>query len=471
MMKVTIIALAIVFIFPCLISITLAADQMAVESIGEINAKDNSNGIVIAGTAAGLILTLITDMSQAEPGEEIASIQISMPVGFSAKENTVTSVTVGGEKLSNVEWVVDRNRIVIALPKLITLTTSVTIEFTVDTPASPTTSWPFIVSLLSITQNPILVSVSPGNADGRVNNDNLAIKVVAPTKPMPPSGLRVQPDPSGENDLTISWTKSDDEAVGGYLIYRSDKGDDPIADVINREQTSYTDGDLQPGEYSYTIRSYKTQVLKSEPSNTASAAAPEDTKAPEPPVIQPEAKLIDKGGREVIEISWEASSSHDVVKYIIYRGASLDSLEPIDELESDAISHIDENPPAVGSYLYVVGAVDDVGNTSRSLATLPRQALSGAEPQPNPFTPLSANPIYNQITFPTAIVEGGEGTFAVKIYDLEGDLVADKESEEGTKEIKWNGKDMDGEYVNSGIYIYQATMGNKHIIGTIIVAR
>lgn len=476
MRKSTTIALIISFVFPCLISLAVAEDQMAVESTGEINAKDNSTGTVIAGTPADLVLTIIADMSQAEPGEEIESIQITMPLGFSAKDNAVTAVAkiVGAEKIPmpNFESVVDRNRIIVTLPTLISLTTIVMIEFTVVAPASPVTPPPFIVGLLNIFQNPILVSIKPGNADGRINNDSFAIKVVAATKPLPPSGLMVQPDPSGENDLIISWTKSDDPVVSGYLIYR---GDEPI-DIPSREQTSYTDRDLEAGkEYSYNVHSYKTQVLKSDASNTASAIAPEDTKSPWPPIIRPEARVIEKGGKEGIEIVWEASLSRDVLKYIVYRGASLDSLSPIGEVDPEAdvveYSYVDANPPAAGSYLYVVGAVDDAENETKSSATLSRQALSGAEPQPNPFTPLSADSRYNQVIFPAALVEGGEGTFAVKIYDLEGDLVADEEAAEGSKEIRWDGKDMNDEYVDGGVYVYQATMGDKYKIGTVIVAK
>jgi len=68
-------------------------------------------------------------------------------------------------------------------------------------------------------------------------------------------------------------------------------------------------------------------------------------------------------------------------------------------------------------------------------------------------------------------VEGGEVIFAIKIYDLEGDVVFEKEAEEGSKEIRWDGRDMDGELADSGIYVYQATMGDKHKIGTIVVAK
>jgi len=207
--------------------------------------------------------------------------------------------------------------------------------------------------------------------------------------------------------------------------------------------------------------------LRSDSSNQVSATATADTKAPGPPSVIPELKLVEKG----IEIIWEASLSKDVIKYLIYRGSSLDSLSKIDEVDIDKNSYVDSKPPETGSYLYVVAAVDEAGNESKSSPTQIRRTVSGDKPQPNPFTPLSGDPRYNQITFPITIVGGGEGAFAVKIFDLDGNMVFEKEAEEGSKEIKWDGKDNNGSYVSSGVYIYQATVGDEYRIGSIIVAR
>lgn len=441
--------------------------SQAVESTGEINAKDNSTGTVLAGTTADLLLTLIADMSQAEPGEEIATIQILAPVEFGISEKAVTSVVVGGQELPNAQSVVDMNQITVSLPKPIVLTSVIEIEFKAKIPITPMDSAYFIVSLLNVLQNPIIVSIKEGNSDGRRNNDKLSVNVVAATKPDRPSLTSVQSDPGGENDLIISWTKVDDPSVSGYLVYPSDRADNPI-DIPSREQTSYTDRNLEAGkEFSYTIRSYKTKALVSDASNKLSGVVKQDTKDPQPPAIQPEVRVLESG----IEISWGASQSLDVVKYIIYRGSSLNFLEPIGEVEAAVNSYIDKDPPKTGSYIYVVEAVDDAGRKAKSSPTMLRQATAGAEPQPNPFTPLAADPRYNQVTFTTAIVEGGEGTFSIKIYDLEGDMVFEAEAAEGIKEIKWDGKDTNGEYVNSGIYVYQAVVGDRHKIGTIIVAK
>lgn len=439
----------------------------AVESIGEVNAKDNSTGTVLAGFPADLILSIIIDMSQAEPGEEIESIQISVPNGISVKPKAVKSVAVGGRNVPNfTESVPDKNLIMLTLPTLITLTSTVSIEFTVDVSSIPVPQLTFVVGLIAVNQRLLIASIKPGNSDGRINNDSLTIKSVLATKPIAPSGLRAESDPTGENDILLTWTIPDDTGVSGYLVYRSDKGDEPIANISSALQNDYVDRDLKPGKYTYTVRSYKTETLRSDPSNEASAIANEDTKAPQPPSLHPEIKVVEKG----IEITWDPSLSKDVVKYLIYRGTSIDSLKLIDEVSKNN-SYIDKNPPESGSYLYVVAAVDESGNETKSLPTQIRKTISGDKPQPNPFTPLSSDSRYNQITFPITIVKGGEGSFAIKIYDLEGNLVFEKEAEEGIKEIKWNGKDMNDKYVNSGIYIYQASLGDKYKIGSIVVVK
>jgi len=437
----------------------------AVESVGEINAKDNSTGTVIAGSSADLVLNLTIDMSQAEPGEDIESIKISVPNGLSVSQKPVKSVSVGDEDVPNFTQVVqDNNTVIITLPKVITQTKRVAIEFTVDTSPVPVPQLTFIVGLIAVRQRLLIASIKPGNADGRVNNDSLTLKSVSATKPLPPTDLKVLPDPNGENDLILSWSAVDDPGVSGYFIYRDNE---QVANITGGDQTSYVDIDLKPGNYTYTIRSYKTQTLRSDLSKSVTGTAPADTKAPNPPKINPELKVLDKG----IEIDWELSTSSDVIKYVIYRGTSASSVTKIDEIDATKNTYIDAKPPETGSYLYIIAAVDDAGNESKSSPTQIRHVISGDKPQPNPFTPRSTDPRFNQITFPITIVKGGEGDFGIKIYDLEGNLVYEKEAESGSREIKWDGKDINGRYVNGGIYIYQATQGDKYKIGSIIVAK
>jgi len=439
----------------------------AVESTGEINAKDNNTGTLIAGSSANLILYLIIDMSQAEPGEDIESIKISIPNGLTVSQKPVKSVSVGDEDVPNfTQLVQDNNLIIVTLPKVITQTKRVAIELTVDASSVPVPQLTFIVGLIAIKQRLLVASIKPGNADGRVNNDSLTLKSVSATKPLPPTDLKVQPDPNGENDLILTWSMVDDPGVIGYLIYR---GDEQVGNVTGKDQTSYVDKELKPGSYTYIVRSYKTQTIRSDPSKSAIGIAPVDKKAPNPPVIEPELTAQVKG----IKIKWKLSSSSDVIKYVIYCGASAGSVTKIDEVDATKDTYLDTKPPDTKSFLYVVSAVDEAGNESKSSPTQVRYVVySSDKPYPNPFTPRSDDSRFNQVTFPITMLKSGEGDFIIKIFDLDGNLVFEKEAEKGSREIKWNGKDTnDIHVVNSGIYIYQATRGGKPKIGSIIVAK
>ena len=199
----------------------------------------------------------------------------------------------------------------------------------------------FIVGLIAIKQRLLIASIKPGNADGRVNNDSLTLKSVSATKPLPPTDLKVQPDPNGENDLILSWSKVDDPGMSGYLIYRDDE---QVGNVTGKDQTTYVDKDLKPGSYTYIVRSYKTQTLRSDPSKSASGTATVDKKSSKSADNNPELKALDKG----IEIKWKLSTSSDVIKYVIYRGASAGSATKIDEVDATKNTYLDTKPPETG---------------------------------------------------------------------------------------------------------------------------
>ncbi len=63
-----------------------------------------------------------------------------------------------------------------------------------------------------------------------------------------------------------------------------------------------------------------------------------------------------------------------------------------------------------------------------------------------------------------------------KIFDLTGAEVADFEQgivagAQGVVSLKWNGKDRSGNYVRSGVYVYQVQADGKTLNGTMVVAR
>ena len=81
------------------------------------------------------------------------------------------------------------------------------------------------------------------------------------------------------------------------------------------------------------------------------------------------------------------------------------------------------------------------------------------------------DPDFNTVVFSTRIIDDAEGEFSVLLYNLNGVLIKSLIAELGEKELKWDGKNENGEIVESGIYIYQVQVGDSFETGTIILAK
>ncbi|MEI7905203.1 MAG: FlgD immunoglobulin-like domain containing protein [Candidatus Firestonebacteria bacterium] len=89
--------------------------------------------------------------------------------------------------------------------------------------------------------------------------------------------------------------------------------------------------------------------------------------------------------------------------------------------------------------------------------------------QPNPFTPLGTNPLYNQVTVTFANV--GAADVELKIWDINGQLIKNL-SGAGVTAVSWDGKDNNGKYAESGIYIYEIKVGGiQKTRGSVALAR
>ena len=73
--------------------------------------------------------------------------------------------------------------------------------------------------------------------------------------------------------------------------------------------------------------------------------------------------------------------------------------------------------------------------------------------------------------FPARVIEGAEGEFFVLIFDIDGAMVKELRGGPDDNELEWDGKDEDGEVVESGVYVYQMQIGDSFKTGTIIAAK
>lgn len=464
-------ALLITFIIICMI--VAPQSYSAVTSIGEINVLGETKGIVPASSTVPLIVTLSIDRSLAEPGEEIKTIEITMPKGFETKVPDFKGITRDGEKLQASVNISGGNVIRVELAQDIRDFQNSIYDILFDA-RTPNTIFlaEFKVILRNNEDTPIGEFIRDGQADSKLNNDDFTLQIIPNVPPDPVSTFTAVADTKGENDVTLRWQKSEDPDVNGYIIYRDVE---TVINVENRASTTFRDVNVPPGEHTYQITAYKSIFLQSERSSEQKVVVLEDSAAPLPPTaISIDAKM------EGVELNWNASASRDVAKYKIWFALTeVSTLEPLKDGEitvnntsngSSEYKYFDQRQTPKGSFTftYAVTAIDEVGNES---APAKKRLRVFDRPFPNPFTPLSSDSDFNNVVFPKRTIEDGEGEFNVLLFNLNGVLVKSLTAQLDDDELRWDGKNESGEVVESGIYIYQLQVGDSYATGTLIVAK
>ncbi len=437
----------------------------AVTSVGEINVHGETQGVVPASSTAPLVVTLVVDRSLAEPGEEIKTIEIILPLGFLTQASNFKGILQDGNRIV-AKAEVSGNSLRVELADLVVdFQNSVyTITFDSRTPDTPLLEAAFSVRLRNLQDGPIGEFIRQGQADGKLNNDDFTLQVIPNVPPVPVIGFTAEADKTGENDVTLRWKKSNNPDVNGYLIYRDKES--PIT-VQNRSSTTFRDVNVLPGSHTYQISIYKTLLLQSERSAIQTVDVPSDTAAPQPPLT-----LSIVSSNEGVELTWAASASRDVQRYQIFFSSSDTPLSPLPNGEisesKEEYKFVDTRQLSVGSFVYVVEAIDEANNRSAPIQGILRIL---DEPYPNPFTPLSPNEDFNRIVFPARALQGIKGEFKVLIFNIDGMLVKTLTALPGETELFWDGRDGTENIVESGVYIYQLQVGESFKTGTVIVAK
>ena len=439
----------------------------AVTSVGEINVVGETKGVVPASSTVPLIVTLVVDRSLAEPGEEIKIIEIVMPSGFQTQSSFFKGIKRDGTPIVARAVVSGGTTLRVELADVIVDFQNSIYEITFDTrtPNTVILTAVFRARLRNLQDGPIGEFIRSGQADGKLNNDDFTLEVIANVPPDPVIGFIAEADGTGENDVTLRWQKSEDLDVNGYLIYRNKEL--PI-NVENRSSTTFREINVPPGPHTYQITAYKTLFLQSERSPIQTVEVSPDTAAPEPPMM-----LSIIASSDGVEVLWKPSVSRDVTTYRLLFGSSeTDGLTPLPNGEitesKPEYKFIDSRPLSIGSFTYAVIAIDEADNAS---APIEKRLRIFDKPYPNPFTPLSSNEDFNQVVFPARVLEDASGEFTVLIYDIDGMLVKTLAALPGETELAWDGRDETGEVVESGVYVYQLQVGESFKTGTLIVAK
>ncbi len=124
----------------------------------------------------------------------------------------------------------------------------------------------------------------------------------------------------------------------------------------------------------------------------------------------------------------------------------------------------------------VTTSAGNVINVSARVTHFSKYAIVAASPsaiqvkaQPNPFTPLSSNSLFNRLT--VSFPNPGGSAVVFKVWDVNGVLLKTI-NDSGSTQVTWDGKDFNSGYVETGLYIYEVKVGGSQTgRGTFAVAR
>jgi len=200
----------------------------------------------------------------------------------------------------------------------------------------------------------------------------VAVETLIPPKPI--SDLAAKLD---GKVVALRWSKPTLNAVngplaevGGYKVFRKIAGDEAENDFSQLGidpifEEYFEDNDTsREGQYVYTVSTFISDRVESEPSNEA-ALAIKDVFSPDVPV-----NLVAFTGVKHIFLSWESSKDRDLSHYRVYRKQKKD--EDL-VLFADNIKETffrDTKVKKGDVYIYAVSAVDDKGNESEMSETV-----------------------------------------------------------------------------------------------------
>ena len=151
--------------------------------------------------------------------------------------------------------------------------------------------------------------IKPGNADGRPNNNDFSLQIIPNIPPDPIINFEAKVDENGENDVYLSWLPSKDQDVTGYFINRGAE-EEILMTLSGRETRQTIDTNVPVGSYRYSIRAFKSQLLKSMASQRQVITVGADTSPPLPIM-----NLTIQTFGETVKLIWVQSPSQDVKKY------------------------------------------------------------------------------------------------------------------------------------------------------------
>jgi hypothetical protein len=171
-------------------------------------------------------------------------------------------------------------------------------------------------------------------------------------------------------------------------------------------------------------------------------------------------------------INWVLSSAGEDMQFFVLRsensaGEFHELCDPKIRVDGLSFTFSDSNVEPGTAYTYRVKVLDEAGRRTlfeTDPISIPSMPLTLYQNHPNPFNPTTTIRYF----LPHA------SWVTLEIYDVAGRRVTRLVNEDQTKEIhsvKWNGKNMNGNSVSSGIYFYRLKAGKETISRKMVFLR
>lgn len=287
--------------------------------------------------------------------------------------------------------------------------------------------------------------------------------------PMAPSGFTVS---DNINKVRLNWKLSADDPYnymtkGGYddvVKYEIEKYDSEgtllNTFMVPRGIATYTDYNVEVNaEYTYSIRAYDGTNYSEE--------APEVTVTVEPFMPEPPTNVRAQINGDILFLRWSLSTDEangSISKYNVYLADEAEEFtDPEASVDAGIGVWIAELEP--GTYKAGVQSVDIYGNKSEIVEIVFSITDKNiVKASPNPFNPTTT------ISYAVA----GPSKVSLAIYNASGQLVkvlASETQNAGEYRYVWNGDDMSGNKVSSGMYFYKLQINEETVIKKLLLMK